>query len=155
MFGMGWAELMIVGIVALIVVGPKDLPIMFRKLGEMVGKARGMAREFTSAMNKAADESGFKETTHSFESIKESVKAAQSPTEMFSDYLPGSETEKLAKDRKAEAQAVKDKAAERAAAKADAAKAETAKAAPDAPAEKPKSPKAPATPKETADAAKD
>jgi len=53
MFGMGWAELMIVGIVALIVVGPKELPILFRKMGQFVGKAKGMAREFSRAMNDA------------------------------------------------------------------------------------------------------
>lgn len=39
MFGMGWAELMIVGIVALIVVGPKELPVLFRKMGQFAGKA--------------------------------------------------------------------------------------------------------------------
>ncbi|MGB0799555.1 MAG: Sec-independent protein translocase protein TatB, partial [Planktomarina sp.] len=62
MFGMGWAEMMIVGVVALIVVGPKDLPIMFRKLGNAVGKAKGMAREFSRAMNDAADGAGMKDT---------------------------------------------------------------------------------------------
>ena len=58
MFGMGWSELLVVGVVALIVVGPKDLPVLFRQIGQFVGKAKGMAREFTSAMNDAADESG-------------------------------------------------------------------------------------------------
>ena len=51
MFDIGWSELMIIGVVALIVVGPKDLPMMFRKVGNFVGKARGMARDFQSAMN--------------------------------------------------------------------------------------------------------
>ena len=37
MFGMGWAELMIVGIVALIVVGPQELPMLFRKIGQFAG----------------------------------------------------------------------------------------------------------------------
>ena len=58
MFDIGWSELLVIGVVALIVVGPKDLPVMFRTLGRFTGKARAMAREFTSAMNAAADEAG-------------------------------------------------------------------------------------------------
>lgn len=61
MFDLGWSELLVIGVVALIVVGPKDLPVMFRNVGRMMGKARGMAREFTSAMNAAADETGMRE----------------------------------------------------------------------------------------------
>jgi sec-independent protein translocase protein TatB len=61
MIDIGWSELLVIGIVALIVVGPKDLPIMFRRMGEFTGKARAMAREFSSAMDKAADEAGVKD----------------------------------------------------------------------------------------------
>ncbi len=63
MFDIGWSELMIIGVVALIVVGPKDLPVMFRKVGQFVGKARGMARDFQRAMDDAADQSGVKDIT--------------------------------------------------------------------------------------------
>lgn len=65
MFDIGWSELMIIGVVALIVVGPKDLPMMFRKVGNFVGKARGMARDFQSAMSDAADQSGVKDLADS------------------------------------------------------------------------------------------
>jgi len=65
MFDIGWSELMIIGVVALIVVGPKDLPVMFRKVGQFVGKARGMARDFQRAMDDAADQSGVKDLTDS------------------------------------------------------------------------------------------
>ncbi|TVP74511.1 MAG: twin-arginine translocase subunit TatB [Rhodobacteraceae bacterium] len=61
MLDIGWMELMVVGIVALIVVGPKDLPKMFRTLGQMTAKARGMAREFQRAMDDAADSTGMKD----------------------------------------------------------------------------------------------
>ncbi|KAF0171504.1 MAG: Sec-independent protein translocase protein TatB [Rhodobacteraceae bacterium] len=59
MFGdIGWAELLLIGIVALIVIGPEDLPEMFRQLGRFTAKLRSMAREFSRAMEQAAKESG-------------------------------------------------------------------------------------------------
>ena len=61
MFDLGWTELLVIGVVALIVVGPKDLPKMFRTLGQMTAKARSMAREFSRAMEDAADQSGVKD----------------------------------------------------------------------------------------------
>lgn len=61
MFDIGWTELMVIGIVALIVIGPKDLPEMFRTLGRFTAKAKGMAREFSRAMETAADEAGVKD----------------------------------------------------------------------------------------------
>jgi sec-independent protein translocase protein TatB len=76
MFDLGWTELLVIGIVALIVVGPKDLPVLFRNVGQFVGKAKGMAREFSSAMNDAADSSGMKEMS---QGINKSIKAATNP----------------------------------------------------------------------------
>lgn len=56
MFDIGWSELLVIGAIALIVVGPKDLPKMLRTFGNVVGKARGMAREFQRTMEDAARE---------------------------------------------------------------------------------------------------
>ena len=64
MFGdIGWAELLLIGIVALIVIGPEDLPQMFRQLGRFTAKMRGMSRDFSRAMEQAAKESGVKDVT--------------------------------------------------------------------------------------------
>lgn len=56
MFDIGWSELMVVGALALIVVGPKDLPKMLRTFGKYTAQARGMAREFQRSMEDAARE---------------------------------------------------------------------------------------------------
>jgi sec-independent protein translocase protein TatB len=63
MFDIGWMELLLIGIVALIVVGPKELPQLFKTVGVFMGKARGMAREFQRSMEQAANESGLKEAS--------------------------------------------------------------------------------------------
>ena len=123
MFDLGWAELLVIGIVALIVVGPKDLPVMFRRVGQFVGKAKGMAREFTSAMNDAADQSGVREMSSS---INKSLKAATNPVgtamnevksaaKSMTDIDPNSETGKLSAKRAEDAAKIQAAAARAAA----------------------------------------
>jgi sec-independent protein translocase protein TatB len=46
MFDLGWQELLVIGTVALIVVGPKDLPKLFNKAGKLFGKIKKISREF-------------------------------------------------------------------------------------------------------------
>ena len=58
MLDIGWSELLLIGVVALVVIGPEDLPKLFHTLGRLTARARGMAREFTSAMEEAAKGSG-------------------------------------------------------------------------------------------------
>jgi sec-independent protein translocase protein TatB len=109
MFGLGWAEIMLVAIVALIVIGPKELPVVFRKVGQFVGKAKAMAREFTSAMNDAADDSGLKEAADTLNSIKEGVSDISKPSKKnWDDFVAGSETEKLAKKRTVKSKKLRD-----------------------------------------------
>lgn len=114
MFDLGWTELLVIGVVALIVVGPKDLPVLFRKVGQFVGKAKGMAREFSSAMHDAAEESGvhdvakgLKTAANPMSSAMDGVKdATRDLTDSINPakfdpmkYDPESETGKLAADR--------------------------------------------------------
>lgn len=70
MFDVGWTELLLIGIVALIVVGPKDLPHLFHALGRFTAKARSMAREFSSAMDDAARNSGIEDASRSLNDLK-------------------------------------------------------------------------------------
>ncbi|HTJ58059.1 MAG TPA: Sec-independent protein translocase protein TatB [Devosiaceae bacterium] len=52
MFGAGWTEMLIIGVVALVVIGPKDLPVVMRKLGRVVATVRRMGDEFQRELNK-------------------------------------------------------------------------------------------------------
>ena len=69
MFDFGWGELLIIAIGALIVIGPKDLPGMFRALGRIVAKAKSIGREFQHAMDEAAREAELDDVKKDLESI--------------------------------------------------------------------------------------
>jgi sec-independent protein translocase protein TatB len=56
MFDVGWSELLLIGIVALIAIGPKELPGALRTLGQWMGKVRRMASEFQSQFHEAMRE---------------------------------------------------------------------------------------------------
>ena len=57
-FGIGSSELVIVAVVALIVIGPKDLPRVLRTIGQFTSKMRSMAREFQRHLDEATREAG-------------------------------------------------------------------------------------------------
>ena len=103
MFDLGWTEMLVIGIVALIVIGPKDLPVMFRTLGQFVGKAKGMAREFSRAMNDAADDAGVKDMAKGLKAATTPVSSAmdgvKSAAKDLGKFDPDSETAKLAADK--------------------------------------------------------
>jgi len=61
MLDLGWSEILVIGVVALIVVGPKDLPKMLRTLGQYAGRAKGIARDFQRSMDDAARQADIEE----------------------------------------------------------------------------------------------
>jgi sec-independent protein translocase protein TatB len=81
MFDLGWMELIIIGVTALIVVGPKDLPVMFKTVGNFVGKAKRMAGEFKSTIEAAADDTGLKETSE----LMNNLDNLNDPTKFFKE----------------------------------------------------------------------
>ena len=78
MFDLGMMEILVIGMVALIVVGPKDLPGLFKTVGNFVGKMKGMAREFQRSMDAAAKDAGVDEAMDGIKSAAGGLKKATS-----------------------------------------------------------------------------
>ena len=73
MFDIGWGELVVIGIVALIAIGPKELPTVLRTLGQYMGKVRRMAAEFQGQFQDALREAEMADLKKHADDIKESV----------------------------------------------------------------------------------
>jgi sec-independent protein translocase protein TatB len=67
MFDFAWSEIMVIALVALVVIGPKDLPRVLRTLGKWASKARVVAREFQSSVEQMIRESELEETRKEIE----------------------------------------------------------------------------------------
>ncbi len=78
----GFTEFMLVAIVALIVVGPKDLPMMMRKLGQFVAKGKAMAREFQSAFDDIARQAELDELRKEIEDLRRDNALSEAVNEM-------------------------------------------------------------------------
>lgn len=70
-FGLGYTELFVIAVVAIIVIGPKDLPRVLRALGQTVAKMRGMAREFQGHLDGAMKEAGLDDVKREFQNLKD------------------------------------------------------------------------------------
>lgn len=87
MFNFGWGELLLIGIVALIAIGPKELPTVLRSVGQMLGKVRRMANEFQGQFQEALREADIADLKKQAEDVASSVTD-------ISKYDPMTETQK-------------------------------------------------------------
>jgi len=73
MFDIGWSELVLIGVVALIAIGPKELPGVLRTVGQWMGKARKMAAEFQGQFQEAMREAEMADLKKSFDEVREAA----------------------------------------------------------------------------------
>ena len=101
--GIGGFEILVIGIVALLVVGPKDLPVLMRRVGQFVGKARAMANEFRASFDEMARQSELDE-------LRKEVQALRKDSGM---YALGKDADDAFKDIRKELESPLDTAAEK------------------------------------------
>ena len=78
MFDIGWSELLVIAAVALIVIGPKELPGVLRSVGHWMGKIRRMASDFQSQFNEAMREAEMSDLKKHADDLNQNVKSLTS-----------------------------------------------------------------------------
>jgi sec-independent protein translocase protein TatB len=78
-FGVGYSELFVLGLIAILVIGPKDLPKVMRMIGQTTRKMKGMAREFQGHVDQAMRDTGMDEIKKDIAKAKEEVEKAATP----------------------------------------------------------------------------
>ncbi len=91
MLDMSWGEVMLIGGVALIVIGPKDLPKALRTVGQVTSKLRRMAGEFQMQFNEAIREAELDEVRKEVDGIRDTMRgtSAFNPVQTIRDELRG------------------------------------------------------------------
>ena len=85
MFGVDSSELLIVAVIALLFIGPKDLPQVMLKVGRWVGKVRGYARHFTAGIENVMREAELEEMERKWRAENERIMAAHPPDGHYPD----------------------------------------------------------------------
>lgn len=73
MFDVGWSEMVVIGVVALIAIGPKELPGVLRSIGQWAGKIRRMASEFQGQFQEAMREAEMADVKKQVDQISSTV----------------------------------------------------------------------------------
>lgn len=79
MFDIGWSEMLVVGAVALVVIGPKDLPAAFRQAGRWMGAVRRIASDFQGQVNAAMRDAELDELRREVRGIKDDIDGLGDP----------------------------------------------------------------------------
>lgn len=82
MFDIGWSELVVIAVVALIAIGPKELPGVLRMVGQWMGKARRMAFDFQGQLNEAMREAEMADLKKQFDDVTSAARDL-SPTNLL------------------------------------------------------------------------
>ena len=91
MFDIGWSELLVIGVVALIAIGPKELPAVLRTVGQYMGKIRRMASEFQGQFQEALREAEMADMKKEFDEMSE---AASDLTNFDTNFDPMADVQK-------------------------------------------------------------
>ena len=70
MFDFAWSELALIGIVAMVLIGPKDMPVAIKAVKDMIRKARAMAAEFQTHVDEMVRDADLKDVRDSFNEIR-------------------------------------------------------------------------------------
>lgn len=87
-FGVGYSELFVLALVAVIVIGPKDLPRVLRTFGQFMSKARGMAREFQGHVDAAMKDAGVADIRKDIDQAKGAVTQVMNTPNIISPVVP-------------------------------------------------------------------
>jgi len=79
MFDLGWGKIIIIAVIALVVIGPKELPAVLRTVGQWMGKIRRMAAEFQGQFQEAMREAEMADLKKSIDSITEATRGIGDP----------------------------------------------------------------------------
>jgi sec-independent protein translocase protein TatB len=88
MFDIGSSELLLIIVVAIVVIGPKDLPRALYKLGQVIGKAKGMARHFRTGVDAMIREAELEELQKQWAKENERIMAATQIADTSSEMKP-------------------------------------------------------------------
>jgi len=88
MFDIGWSELLVIAVVAIVVVGPKELPKLMRGFGHYAGKLRRAAAEFQRQFEEAMREAEVDEVKKAIESVRTETAALDAKAPMEKRFMP-------------------------------------------------------------------
>ncbi len=94
MFGIGWSEYLLIGVIALIAIGPKELPGVMRTAGQWMAKIRRMSAEFQSQVQEALREAELADLKKTVDDTMRTISKPIDPAEFIDQFEPAkAETE--------------------------------------------------------------